>query len=206
VAEQQPTEETTARLFIALDLPEDIRTGIVAWQAKALGDSALRPMRADALHITLCFLAHRAEKEIPRIEGVMRSLEPRPIELRFDPEPSAVPKGRPRLYTLSASGDSAVGFQGELAKALAAERLYEPESRHFWPHVTVARVRSERLSPEKGQRRGKARPKRVRKPPAPLPKALEQPFGAVRVVLYRSNLKPQGAEYVALSGIDLPSP
>jgi 2'-5' RNA ligase len=200
------TQDETARLFIALDLPEDVRKGIVAWQAKELGDPALRPMRADALHITLCFLAHRAEKEIPRIEGVIRSLELRPLELRFDPEPSAVPKGRPRLYTLSASGDDAIAFQGELAKALAAARLYEPEERHFWPHVTVARVRSERLSPEKGQRRGKARPKRIRKPPGPLPKALEQAFGAVRIVLYRSDLKPQGAEYTALSGIDLPSP
>ena len=72
--------------------------------------------------------------------------------------------------------------------------------------MTVARVRSERLEPERGKRRGKARPKRVRKPPSRLTKAIEQPFGAVRMVLYRSQLKPQGAEYVALSGIDLPSP
>jgi hypothetical protein len=72
--------------------------------------------------------------------------------------------------------------------------------------VTVARVRTERAEPERGKRRGKARPKRVRKPPAPLPKAVEQPFDAVRLALYRSQLKPQGAEYVALSGIDLPSP
>lgn len=205
MAEKQSTE-SKARLFVALDLPDDVREGIAEWQRKALGDPALRPMRAEALHITLCFLAYRAENEIPRIEAVMRSLEPRPIELQFDPEPSAVPKGRPRLYTLSASGDGAVAFQGELAKALAAERLYEPEDRRFWPHVTVARVRSERLEPERGKRRGKARPKRVRKPPTPLPKTLEQPFGAVRMVLYRSQLKPQGAEYVALSGIDLPSP
>jgi 2'-5' RNA ligase len=202
---QEPHEESRARLFVALDLPEKVRSGIVAWQAKALSDPALRPMRAEALHITLCFLAHRAEREIPRIEAVIRSLEPRPIELRFESEPMAVPKGRPRLFTLGAASDSAVAFQAELSEALAAEHLYKPEERRFWPHVTVARVRTERLAPERGQRRGKARPKRLRKPPAPLPKALEQPFGAVRVVLYRSNLKPQGAEYDALSGIDLPS-
>jgi 2'-5' RNA ligase len=205
VAEQE-TKEPKARLFVALDLPEDVRDGISEWQRKALGDPALRPMRAEALHITLCFLAYRAEADIPRVEAVMRSLDPRPLELQFDPEPSAVPKGRPRLFTLSASGDAAIEFQGELSKALAAERLYEPEDRRFWPHVTVARVRTERLEPERGKRRGKARPKRVRKPPARLPKGLEQPFGAVRMVLYRSQLKPQGAEYVALSGVDLPSP
>jgi 2'-5' RNA ligase len=205
VPAEQPNDPK-ARLFVALDLPEDVRRQIVGWQQEALGDPALRPMRAEALHVTLCFLAHRAERDIPRVEQVIRAIERRPVTLRFDAEPSAVPKGRPRLYTLSASSDDAVALQGELAKALAAEGLYEPEDRHFWPHVTVARVRSERQAPERGKRRGKARPKRVRKPPSPLPKALEQPFGCVRVVLYRSNLKPQGAEYVALSGIDLPSP
>jgi RNA 2',3'-cyclic 3'-phosphodiesterase len=195
-----------ARLFVALDLPDDVRKRIATWQQKALGDSALRPMRAEALHITLCFLAYRAERDIPRIEQVLRAIEPRPVSIKFDPEPSPVPKGRPRLYTLSATSADAISLHAELSKALASERLYEPEDRRFWPHVTVARVRSERQPPERGKRRGKARPKRVRTPPASLPKMLEQPFGAVRLALYRSNLKPQGAEYVALSGVDLPSP
>ncbi len=190
---------------MALDLPESVRTGIATWQSKALGDSALRAMPAQSLHITLCFLAARPERDIPRIDAVIRSLEPQPIELRFESEPMAVPKGRPRLYTLNAESDGAVALQAALSERLAAERLYKPEERRFRPHVTVARVRTERLAPERGERRGRARPKRVRKPPSPLPKALEQPFGAVRVVLYRSNLKPQGAEYDALSGIDLPS-
>jgi 2'-5' RNA ligase len=202
----EPSNDPKARLFVALDLPDDVRKRITTWQQKALGDPALRPMRPEALHITLCFLAYRAERDIARIEAVIRAIEPRPVVIRFDPEPSPVPKGRPRLFTLSAQSDDAVAVQGELAKALAAERLYEPEDRRFWPHVTVARVRTERLEPERGKRRGKARPKRVRRTPDPLPKAGEQPFGAVRLALYRSILKPQGAEYVALSGIDLPSP
>ena len=193
-----------ARLFVALDLPDEVRKRIAGWQQKALGDPALRPMRAEALHITLCFLAYRAEREIRRIEEVIGAIEPRPVTLRFDPEPSAVPKGRPRLYTLSAQSDDAVALQAELSKALAKEGLYEPEERRFWPHVTVARVRSERQAPERGKRRGKARPKRVQRPPGPLPRALEHPFDSVRLALYRSELKPQGAEYIALSGIDLP--
>lgn len=202
----EPPAESKARLFVALDLPQKVRAGIGAWQAKALGDPALRPMPAESLHITLCFLASRPERDIARIEAVLGAIKPRQVDLRFEPEPLAVPKGRPRLYMLSAESNSAVALQAELAEALAAERLYNPEERRFRPHVTVARVRSERLPPERGQRRGKARPKRVRKRPGPLPSALEQPFDAVRVVLYRSNLKPQGAEYLALSGVDLPSP
>jgi 2'-5' RNA ligase len=193
------------RLFVALDLPERIREGIARWQTEALSDPALRPMRAESLHVTLCFLSYHPEKAIPRIAHLISALPVRPIELRFDPEPSAMPKGRPRLYAIGGASESAAALQAELAETLAAERFYKPEKRGFWPHVTVARVRSERLPPERGKRRGKGRPRRVKDPPAPLPAELTRPFGAVRIALYRSDLKPQGAEYVSLAGVDLPS-
>ncbi|MGH2952601.1 MAG: RNA 2',3'-cyclic phosphodiesterase [Solirubrobacterales bacterium] len=179
---------------------------MAAWQREALEDPALRPVRPEALHVTLCFLSYHPEKLIDRIAEVVQALEPRPVELRFEAEPAPRPKGRPRLYALGAESQAAIELQAELSDALEAKRFYEPEKRAFWPHVTVARVRSERLAPKPGQRRGKGRPKRVRKPPRELPRALLEPFGAVRVALYRSNLRPQGAEYVSLAGIDLPPP
>lgn len=195
-----------ARLFVALDLPQGVNDAIARWQAEALVDGALRPMRPESFHVTLCFLGYQPEKAIPRIAAVVSSVPPRPVELSFDPEPSAMPKGRPRLYAIGGKSESASAIHAELADALEAARFYTPEKRGFWPHVTVARVRSERLAPEPGRRRGKGRPKRVTKPPGRLPKELERPFGFVRVALYRSNLKPQGAEYVRLGGVDLPSP
>jgi 2'-5' RNA ligase len=195
-----------ARLFVALDLPEGVRAGLARWQKRALKDPALRPMRPEALHVTLVFLGYHAEKAIPRIVEIVDGLGPRPVELRFDPEPSPIPKGRPRLYAAGGRSDSAAKLQGELSDALEAARLYEPEKRSFWPHVTVARVRSERLPPGPKQRKGKGRPRRVTDPPSRLPKALTEPFDAVRLSIYRSNLKPQGAEYVRLHGVDLPSP
>ncbi len=195
-----------ARLFVALDMPDAVREGIAAWQREALTDPALRPMQPESLHVTLCFLGYHAERAIPRIAELISSLGPRPVELRFDPEPSARPKGRPRLYAIGGESESASALQDELSAALAAERFYEPEKRGFWPHVTVARVRSERLPPERGERRGKGRPRRIKQAPGPLPAALTEPFGAVRVALYRSDLKPQGAEYTLLAGVDLPSP
>ena len=33
-----------ARLFVALDLPDRVRDGLVAWQREALTDPALRPV------------------------------------------------------------------------------------------------------------------------------------------------------------------
>jgi 2'-5' RNA ligase len=195
-----------ARLFVALDLPDRVREEIGRWQATALSDPALRPMRPETLHVTVCFLSYHPEKAIPRILELLKTVRPRPVELGFEPQPSPRPKGRPRLYAIGGRSESASALHAELSDALVSEGFYKPEKRGFWPHVTVARVRSERQAPEPGKRRGKGRPRRVAKPPAPLSKALEQPFGFVRVALYRSNLKPQGAEYVRLGGVDLPSP
>jgi RNA 2',3'-cyclic 3'-phosphodiesterase len=183
-----------------------VRGGIARWQDEALGDPALRPVRSEALHVTLCFLGYHPEKAIGRIAAIVQGIEARPVELRFEPGAAPRPKGRPRLYALGAESRAAIELQAELSGTLEAERFYEPEKRGFWPHVTVARVRSERLAPKPGQRRGKGRPKRVREPPGALPGSLLEPFGAVRVALYRSNLRPQGAEYVSLGGIDLPPP
>jgi RNA 2',3'-cyclic 3'-phosphodiesterase len=193
-------------LFGALDLPDVVRDGLADWQRRALSDPALRPMRAEALHVTLCFLSYHPEKAIDRIVELIERVGPRPVELRLEAEPVPIPGGRPRLFAIGAASEASVALQAELSEALERERLYKPEKRPFWPHLTVARVRSERQPPAKGERRGKGRPKRVERRPRALPEALAEPFFAVRCALYRSNLKPQGAEYVRLGGVDLPSP
>jgi RNA 2',3'-cyclic 3'-phosphodiesterase len=115
--------------------------------------------------------------------------------LRFLPEPVPVPKGRPRLFAAQAESEATISLQARLEEALVAERLYEPEKRPFWPHVTLARVRPER--------RGSRKLARVDVPPRALPEDVLEPFESVRLTAYRSYLRPQGAEYVPLASIDL---
>jgi 2'-5' RNA ligase len=184
-----------ARLFVALDLPDAVLSGIEAWGDEALADPALRRMPAESLHVTLVFLGYRPEKEIGRLSEIVEGLEgaaPR-LELR-DPEPRPS-RGRPRLFALPIHSPDAVELQAALEERLVAERLYKPEKRPFWPHLTVARVRPEG--------RGSKRPQRVESSPGPLPQDLLQPTGGVRVALYRSELKPQGAKYTPLAQVEL---
>jgi 2'-5' RNA ligase len=102
---------------------------------------------------------------------------------------------RARLFALPAESPETVALQRELEERLVAERLYEPEKRPFWPHLTVARVRPEG--------RGGRAPRRVADPPGGLPSDLRRPFLGVRVTLYRSNLRPQGAQYTPLAQVEL---
>jgi RNA 2',3'-cyclic 3'-phosphodiesterase len=185
-----------ARLFVALELPEQLREGIVAWQREALGDPALRPVRPESLHMTLVFLGYHPEKEIERIADAALGVDARAPEIRLEPEPVGVPRGkRPRLFALDAPSEGAVELQSQVERRLVEERFYEPEKRPFWPHLTVARVR-----PEK---RGSRKPALVESTLGRLPEQLFRPFSAVRLTLYRSHLRPQGAEYIPMAVKDL---
>jgi 2'-5' RNA ligase len=184
-----------ARLFVALDLPAQVRAGIVAWDQEALSDPALRRLAPESLHITLAFLGYRPEREIGRLASIVaESGGPAPRIALGDPVPIPA-RGRARFFALPADSPGAVSLQAELQERLVAARLYEPEKRPFWPHVTVARVRREK--------RGSARPAPVSRSPGSLPRALLRPFDGVRVTLYRSKIKPQGAEYAPLAQVEL---
>ena len=186
-----------ARLFVALDLPVDVRAGVVAWQQAELSDEALRVVQPSNLHITLAFLGYLPEKQIASVAEVVGAIErPAPL-IELAPEPVGKPKGRPRILALEAVSEATVALQAELERELAQRHLYKPEKRRFWSHLTVARVRPER--------RGSKRPARLSRPPGPLPKALLRRFSAVRCSLYLSTLKPQGAEYAPLAQVELPA-
>lgn len=184
------------RLFVALDLPDGVREGIAAWGRRELADPALRPVAPESLHITLVFLGYRAEREIPRVAAAVKEGSgPAPLVELGDPV--AKPNlRRARLFALPAISPGTEQIQGRLSQLLAAERLYNPEKRPFWPHLTLARVRTEG--------RGSRRPAGVERPPKELPPSLREAFYGVRITLYRSLLQPQGARYVPLAQVELP--
>ena len=185
-----------ARLFVALDLPDPVRSGLVAWGRKGLADPALRPVAPASLHITLAFLGWLPEEEIPRLGAIVESDRgPAPAVTLGNPV-SRPERGRPRLFALPVESPGAIELQARLQERLVQARLYEPEKRPFWPHVTVSRVRSEE--------RGCKRPALVSKLPKALPQALLQPAVCRRLTLYRSELQPRGAQYTPLAQVELP--
>jgi RNA 2',3'-cyclic 3'-phosphodiesterase len=172
---------TSARLFVALDLPASAR------EALALPPvPSLRPVAADALHVTLAFLGHLPESSIASVEeaafsGLEGLAAPRLSLTAW----KGVPPRRPRLFAVDLSDED--GRCAALAAAvqggLIASSLYEPEKRPFWPHVTVARVRA------------REKPPRVDS----LPDLPDMTFAATDVVLYRSRLARSGARYEVLA-------
>jgi 2'-5' RNA ligase len=173
-----------------MDPPGDARAELAAWRDAALGGrEELRLVDAQALHVTLVFLGHLPEEEIPRVASVMGTAVPRaaaPCLTALGVKP--VPPRGPRLFALDlADEDGRAGaVQASVSDALEAAGLYAPEKRSFWPHVTLARVR-------KGRRAAL-----VETPPPPA-----EPWDAAAVTLYRSRLSRDGARYEPLERVAL---
>ena len=185
-----------ARMFVALDLPDRVRAALAAWGEAELTDPALRRVPEQNLHVTLAFLGWRPEKDAERVAALIAECAaPAPLLELGDPvaKPSL---RRARLFALPAASPGAEQIESRLSPLLEAERLYEREKRPFWPHLTVARVRS--------AGRGSRRPLAVERPPGALSPGLSEPFYGVRLTLYRSVLQPQGAVYSPLAQVELP--
>ncbi len=187
-----------ARLFVALDLPHDVRAGLVDWQRTALSDPALRVVRPEALHMTLVFLGYQAEKEAKAIAKRAFGVDAPAPSVELLTEPVGVPRGkRPRLIALAANSDDTVALQKQVEERLVEAGFYEPEKRPFWPHLTIARVKPEVP--------GSRKPALIRTPPHPLPEHMFRFFRPTRLVLFRSHLRRTGAEYESLAELELPT-
>jgi 2'-5' RNA ligase len=179
------------RLFVALDLPPDVRGQLAVWRdGLVAGREDLRPVAEQALHVTLAFLGYRAEKEADAIAEAMSSAAGGEAPRLVPGEVQPIPPRRPRLFALDLEDpDGTCGeLQQAVSDALEAGGFYTPEKRPFWPHVTLARVK----------RNQRAQPLPVDPPPLAR-------FRAEQLTLYRSTLRPQGAQYDALAQAPLPA-
>ena len=182
-------------MFVALDLPDDVREGLRAWGEAELVDPALRPVRPEALHTTLIFLGNREAHQVEELVEVVGETSAPAILMKLE-DPITLPRRRrAALFALPAPSPAAFDLHHGLADGLIEASLYEGDDREYWPHVTVARVRSEG--------RGSRRPAGVARWPGDLPERLKEPFYAVRLTLYRSVLQPGGSRYVPLAQVEL---
>ena len=198
----------TARLFVAVDPPRDVRDQLAAWARAALrarsprsGNERPRVLDAELLHVTLCFLGNRPAEEIDAISTRLAACGGPVGELSLG-APLWLPPRRPRtlavelhdghgrLASLQQSVATACEELDRLDPSIALEQVgRQSKRRRFSPHITVARMRSETA------------PRERTLPPTP---ALS--FEPNELVLYRSWLSPEGASYEALSWHPLDSP
>jgi 2'-5' RNA ligase len=187
--------EPSMRLFVACELPSQVRAALEAAQGelRARGAEGLRYVRVEGIHVTLKFLGEVPRPKVSAIQEALGAAVPARPGLRLRPGGLGTFGGRQRLRVVW------IGLEGDVeelaALASRVEKVLEPlgfprERRPFTAHLTLARVRDS-ASPEE----------RLRVVDAvegcPLPAMPE--FAVERVSLMQSILGPGGAVYRQLA-------
>lgn len=183
------------RLFVAVETPETVRRALSKWIGplqKAFPSA--RWVRAENLHVTLKFIGDVSAESLDALRSALDTVRhASPIEINFRGAGFFPEERRPRVLW---AGIEAGAELAQLARAI--DEALEPagiarETREFRPHLTVARF------PEKSDNAGVARVRGT------LAAADSPDFGSARVTdfhLYRSVLKPSGAEYTRLNSFN----
>jgi 2'-5' RNA ligase len=158
----------------------------------------VRPVDPESLHVTLCFLGSRPTGEADAIASACAAVSGLPpAELTLGAA-RWLPPRRPRVLTvtLADARERLAVVRATLAAALQDGGFYEPETRPFLAHVTVARVATRGV-------RGATRVHdgRPRREDLPAPEAVR--FTGDTVTLYRSHLGRGPAHYEALWRVTL---
>lgn len=135
------------RLFVAIPLPEELKTRLTALAAAYAQHPALRFVPPQNLHLTLHFIGNVAPQGLPEIDHALEGLAAgsTPFELHLQelaPGPSV---RSPRLlWARFASHDKFEQVSLRMAEAIGLSRNPHP---HPIPHVTLARFRKDHGKP-----------------------------------------------------------
>ena len=181
----------TARLFVALSPPPNVRARLFAAAQKAQETIGFggRITTATNLHLTIFFAGATARDKIDSIDCCLAavcadSVAPRFVDaqMRWMPNPAA-----PSMLWLRFAANP----EFESLRRASAAVFERPAPPPQIPHITLARIRRSETKSGFSQ--------------DDLPRAPLSFFAARRLVLIESILAPAGARYQVLSARDLPS-
>jgi len=134
------------RIFIALDIPADVRAGLTKYmdRARLLAPEA-RWARVEGLHVTLKFVGEASEARVDEMKTALASVKAAPFAVHFTgvgffPNPKAA-----RVFWAGVDGgDHLPHFASTIDAAL--EKLgFLRETKPYHPHLTLARTSSRPL-------------------------------------------------------------
>lgn len=179
------------RTFIAVDLNKAIRDRVVALQHMlARSGSEVKWTEPENLHVTLLFLGEVDSREVPKVcqlvaEGAARQPE---FLMQVEGVGCFPTPRRPRIVWIGVGeGAPALCALHDALEAPLENLGYRREERHFTPHITLGRAKSDR-------------------DPGPLVEALTKhaawnagKMAVKEVVVMSSQLKSQGPAYTVLT-------
>jgi RNA 2',3'-cyclic 3'-phosphodiesterase len=178
------------RLFIAVEVSPEVKAELATAQERLRrGGAPVKWVAPEALHLTLHFLGETDAALLPRLDVALREAlaGSTAIGLRLDGAGAFPNLRRPNVIWAGVAGAITALDRIQAATGAALESLGLPrETRPFRAHLTLGRVRRE-VAPAQLERLGEA----IRS----LPPVAPRPWEVERVVLFRSELRPNGPVY-----------
>jgi 2'-5' RNA ligase len=178
------------RLFIALDIPAEIRSRLMEYmeRARALAPEA-RWARVEGLHVTLKFIGHVDDAAVEKIKNALRPIQAPPFEVKFTGVGFFPNANAARVFWAAVeSGDGLPRLASTIDAAM--EKLgIARESKPYHPHLTLARTSS--------------RPLRELKPLLADPTPQFGTMTAREFFLYQSQPQKGGSKYTKLERFGL---
>lgn len=177
------------RAFIAIRIPSEVKEALRSVQALLdLGSRSINWARPESMHLTLKFLGETDERLIDTLGAGLESAASGigPFKLTVEGVGAFPNKRRPRVIW------AGIGESAELTelKQRVEDNViplgFEPEEREFSPHLTLCRIKTPEDSMLMGSALSEASP------------PLKTEFTVYSVVLFKSVLRPKGAEYTAM--------
>jgi 2'-5' RNA ligase len=177
------------RLFIALPLPDNVKTVLQTYQAQLktnLDNPNIHWTTPEQWHLTLIFLGTTPSEKLKSIQQALESvarLEPFTLNTaKLGTFPSLQ---RPGVLWLGVEGhtDKLQKLHRQLSQSLSGH--YEPDERGFKAHITLARIKQFGLGKEVAKALAATSAEAVS-------------WQVDQVKLYSSLLKPSGPEYTQL--------
>jgi|GEM_PF-1969947 len=179
------------RLFIAIDLPQEIKNKI--WKDFAYSRDSLEFARftdPENLHVTLAFLGEQNEDVLPKIEAVLKemanSIGQHPIRIigcRIGPSETI-----PRMLWLETDRDSESFLRAltqQVRRGLASKSIGFDQTHGFNNHITLARF-SDRWQQTFLAKNDKQKSEEIGRIKESLPELVSFPFEANSTILFES--------------------
>jgi 2'-5' RNA ligase len=170
--------DESLRIFLALELPDDVVAALASWGARHLRVGR----RLEAFHVTLAFLGRQPRSGLAGILDALRREAAATVPFTLEPVRYRETRSVGMLVLDDRSGE-ATRLAERLHEDLEALGVYRREARPWLPHVTVLRFRERpRLSP-------------------PVPDL--GPIAPSAAAALLSRLHPSGAQYEVLESCSL---
>ena len=178
------------RIFIALDIPADVRAGLTKYmeRARLLAPEA-RWARVEGLHVTLKFVGEASESRVDEMKAALASVKAAPFAVHFTGVGFFPNQKAARVFWAGVDGGDQLPRLASTIDAALEKLGFPRETKSYHPHLTLART--------------SARPLRELQPLLADPPPQFGTMTAREFFLYQSQPQKGGSKYTKLERFTL---